>query len=346
MPTNARRVSVAPLVLLLVAAVASSLLTPPPVAAQAKPVEIRLSFIAPPPNDMMPLFFQHDFFKQSLLKEYGKKYTVSFLRVAGSPGAATAMAAGELDIATLSFPVAAQTILKKAVPGGISIIMSHWNDAVPGFYSDTLYVLNDSPIKTFKDLRGKKVAINEFGSFIDVKIRIMLLNHGLDPLKDLTMVEIPFPAIGPAIREKRVDTGTLAVPFNAIEENKGGVRPVGELVEGLGPTESIPIAGRNEFLKKNREAVRAFLADYVAALQWAIEPPNREKVVDFMAAMLKSPRQNLELFATRKDHWRDPQARVQVDRLQKPIDAMLKLGLIKEKLDIAPFIDLSYLPSR
>ena len=346
MPTHVRRVSVAPLVLLLVAAVASSLLTPPPVAAQAKPVEIRLSFIAPPPNDMMPLFFQHDFFKQSLLKEYGKKYTVSFLRVAGSPGAATAMAAGELDIATLSFPVAAQTILKKAVPGGISIIMSHWNDAVPGFYSDTLYVLNDSPIKTFKDLRGKKVAINEFGSFIDVKIRIMLLNHGLDPLKDLTMVEIPFPAIGPAIREKRVDTGTLAVPFNAIEENKGGVRPVAELVEGLGPTESIPIAGRNEFLKKNREAVRAFLADYVAALQWAIEPPNREKAVDFMAAMLKSPRQNLELFATRKDHWRDPQARVQVDRLQKPIDAMLKLGLIKEKLDIAPFIDLSYLPSR
>ena len=346
MRTNARGVTLVPLVLTLIAVAAGSLLMPLPVAAQGKPVEIRLSFIAPPPNDMMPLFFQHDFFKQNVLKEYGKKYTVSFLRVAGSPGAATAMAAGELDIATLSFPVAAQTILKKAVPGGISIIMSHWNDAVPGFYSDTLYVLNDSPIKTFKDLRGKKVAINEFGSFIDVKIRIMLLNHGLDPLKDLTMVELPFPAIGPAIREKRVDTGTLAVPFNAIEENKGGVRPVQELVEGLGPTESIPIAARNDFLKKNREAVRAFLADYVAALQWSIQPGNREKVVDFMATMLKTPRQNLELFATKKDHWRDPQARVQVERLQKPIDAMLKLGLIKEKLDIAPYIDLSYLPSR
>ena len=345
MRTNARGVTLAPLVLILIA-VAAFLLAPSVLAAQTRPVEIRLSFIAPPPNDMLPLFFQHDFFKQNLLKEYGKKYTVSFLRVAGSPGAATAMAAGELDIATLSYPVAAQAILKKAVPGGISIIMSHWNDAVPGFYSDTLYVLNDSPIKTFKDLRGKKVAINEFGSFIDVKIRIMLLNHGLDPLKDLTMVEIPFPAIGPAIREKRVDTGTLAVPFNAIEENKGGVRAVQELVEGLGPTEAIPIAGRNNFLKKNREAVRAFLADYVAALQWSVEPANREKVVDFMATMLKSPRQNLALFATSKDHWRDPQARVHVDRLQRPIDAMLKLGLIKEKLDIAPYIDLSYLPSR
>ena len=107
-----------------------------------------------------------------------------------------------------------------------------------------------------------------------------------------------------------------------------------------------PIAGRNDFLKKNREAVRAFLADYVAALQWSVEPANREKVVDFMATMLKSPRQNLALFATSKDHWRDPQARVHVDRLQRPIDAMLKLGLIKEKLDIAPFIDLSYLPLR
>jgi len=197
MRTNASRVILA--LLLLVVPVLPTLVMTGPVGAQTKPVEIRLSYIAPPPNDMMPLFFQHDFFRQNVLKEYGKKYTVSFLKVAGSPGAATAMAAGELDVATLSFPVATQTILKKAVPGGISIIMSHWNDAVPGFYSDTLYVLNDSPITTFKDLRGKKVAINEFGSFIDVKIRIMLLNHGLDPLKDLTMVEVPFPAIGPAV---------------------------------------------------------------------------------------------------------------------------------------------------
>jgi NitT/TauT family transport system substrate-binding protein len=344
MRTSRDHLTSATLGLVLVAI--ASLVSPSTGVAQSKPVEIRLSFIAPPPNDMMPLFFQHDFFKQNVLKEYGKKYTVSFVRVAGSPGAATAMAAGEVDVGTLSFPVVAQVILNKVVPGGISIIMSHWNDAVPGFYSDTLYVLNDSPIKTFKDLRGKKVAINEFGSFIDVKIRIMLLNHGLDPVKDLTMVEVPFPAIGPAIREKKVDSGTLAVPFNAIEENKGGVRPVQELVEGLGPTESIPMAARNDFLKKNGEAVRALLADYVAALQWSLQPANREKVVDFMATTLKTPRQNLELFATGKDHWRNPQGRVELERLQKPIDAMLKLGLIKDKLDIAPYIDLSYLPSR
>lgn len=334
------------LILMVFAAAVSSMMPPRQAAAQPRPVEIRLSYIAPPPNDMMPLFFQHDFFKQNLLREYGKKYTVSFLRVAGSPGAATSMASGELDVGTLSYPVVAQTILKKAVPGGISIIMSHWNDAVPAFYSDTLYVLNDSPVKTVKDLRGKKVAINEFGSFIDVKVRIMLINHGLDPLKDVTIVEIPFPAIGPAIRGKRADAGTLAVPFNAIEENKGGVRPVEELVEGLGPTESIPVAARNDFLKRHPDAVRAFLADYVAALRWSLDSKNRDKVVEFMAAMLKTPRQNLDLFATKKDHWRDPNARVHVDRLQKPIDALFKLGFIKERLDIAPFVDLSYLPQR
>jgi ABC-type nitrate/sulfonate/bicarbonate transport system substrate-binding protein len=105
------------------------------------------------------------------------------------------------------------------------------------------------------------------------------------------------------------------------------------------------MAARNDFLKKNGEAVRALLADYVVALQWSIQPANRDQVVDFMATMLKTPRQNLELFATGKDHWRNPQGRVELERLQKPIDAMLKLGLIKEKLDIAPFIDLSYLPS-
>jgi ABC-type nitrate/sulfonate/bicarbonate transport system substrate-binding protein len=70
--------------------------------------------------------------------------------------------------------------------------------------------------------------------------------------------------------------------------------------------------------RRRRGAVRALLADYVAALQWSVHPANREKVVDFMATMLKTPRQNLELFATGKDHWRNPQARVDLERLQSP----------------------------
>ena len=70
-----------------------------------------------------------------------------------------------------------------------------------------------------------------------------------------------------------------------------------ELVEGLGPTESIPMAARNDFLKKNGEAVGALPANYAAALQWSSSRPIAKRSWTLRRRFSRRPG-NLEFFAT------------------------------------------------
>src|SRR5258708_5162635 len=75
-------------------------------AAGAEPVKIRLSWIAPVSNWGSLLLEKKD-----LAKHLGTSYTLETTRFAGTPPLITALAAGELEIAGLTFstlPIAIQ----------------------------------------------------------------------------------------------------------------------------------------------------------------------------------------------------------------------------------------------
>src|SRR5882762_5996468 len=177
------------------------------------------------PNEMETIIFL-DHLKQNVLKNYGKSYTLEMTFTRGTPEAASLLAAGQVDMGTLSVPAFATMVLKDAVPGGLSIVSDNFQDGHVGNATNTWFVLNDSPIKTVADLKGKKVAINAFASAVDLALRVVLKKNGLDPKRDVEIVEIAFPNIASAIREKRIDCGVLVIPFLAVESPKGDFRPV------------------------------------------------------------------------------------------------------------------------
>ena len=57
---------------------------------------------------------------------------------------------------------------------GLSIISDNYQDGHAGYATNTFFVLQDSPIKTVADLKGKKVGINAFGSAVDLVLRVVL----------------------------------------------------------------------------------------------------------------------------------------------------------------------------
>ncbi len=124
---------------------------------------------------------------------------------------------------------------KGAVAGGMTIIADSYQDGHPGRASNSFVVLQDSPIKTIADLKGKKIAINAFGSAVDVVLRVALKKNGMDPRRDVQIVEVAFPNIGAAVREKRVDCGVLVIPFLPAETAKGGLRTVFTGGDAMGP---------------------------------------------------------------------------------------------------------------
>ena len=193
-----------------------------PAILRAAPATIRFANGgAVAPNEIETLMTT-EFFQKNVLKNYGKVYELQATFTRGTPEAAALMAAGRVDLACLSFPIFAASVLKDAVPGGMSIIADVFQDGRKGYASNTFFVLDNGGPKTVKDLKGKKIAINAFSSAVDLELRVVLKKNGLDPKKDVEIVEVTFPNMGPALREKRVDCAVMVLPFMAVEVAKGG----------------------------------------------------------------------------------------------------------------------------
>jgi sulfonate transport system substrate-binding protein len=316
-----------------------------PLKASAAPVAIRYATGGGiGPNEMETIIYL-DYMKNNVLQDYGKTYTLEMTFTRGTPEAATLLASGQADLGTLAFSTFAIATSKNAVAGGLSIISDNYQDGHPGNATNTFFVLNDSPIKTVTDLKGKKVGVNAYGSAVDLVLRVVLKKNGLDPVRDVQIVEVNFPNMGAAIREKRINCGVLVIPFLAVESRKGDLRPLLTGGDAFGPSSVIFQVARTEFLDAHGDAVRGFLADYVRGLNWYYDKANRQKAIELVSDFTKSPKEVLDsYFATDRDYYRDPNGCVSAATIQKPIDAMIEEKLIPQPVDAAKYLKLNYLP--
>ena len=106
------------------------------------------------PNEMETIIYL-EWMQKNVLKGYGKDYTVDMTFTRGTPEAGTLLAAGQADMATLSFAVFATAMLKSIVPEGMTIVSDNYQDGHAGYAQNTFFVLADSPIKSTQDLKGK-----------------------------------------------------------------------------------------------------------------------------------------------------------------------------------------------
>src|SRR5258707_961379 len=135
------------------------------IAAQAAdPVKIRLSYVVPIANWTFMLMEKKD-----LARNLGKSYTLDITRFAGTPPMITALAAGELDIANLTYPTLPIAI-QNAGMDDLRVISDDFQDGNAGYYSNEYMLLGYGPIKRAKDLNGKVVASNAAGSAVDISM--------------------------------------------------------------------------------------------------------------------------------------------------------------------------------
>lgn len=325
-----------------VLALAGPILLPTPARAQV--TTIRLQYIVP--AEQLITLFEIPSIQQNVLKNYGKRYKLEMMRAQGTPFVIAAMAAGETDVASLAYNSFASAVIKGVVPGGLTIINADFYDSHPEYFNFAWLALADSPINSVQDLRGKKIGVLAIGTGVDATTRLMLKKTGLDPVKDANIVEIPAPAMEEAVRSKKIDAGVFPSIFYYKAMAAGGFKKVFDSYQAWGKPYLFAFnAARSDFLKKSPDAIKGLLEDYVALSKYVYKPENRDAVIDGVVARFKLPKAALQqYYLTRKDIYRPMDGRVVAEDLQYAVSKFHELGFLDRDLQVAGYIDNSYLP--
>ena len=271
----------------------------------------------------------------------GAKYRLKFVAFQGNPERFQAYLANELDGGTAP---GLAVIFARAQGLDIKIVAGICLEADGKDWFTTAYMVKDEgPIRSVKDLKGGTAGVLGFKTATDLWVRAALLNAGLVPDKDTKVVPIAFPAMGAAVRADKVTLGTFVERFYSAEVAKGGLRTLFTAVKAVGyDHELLDVWFGEKFLKAQPDAVRAFLADYVAATRYYVANPAQAKRDLHKAGFVRTP---LEIYLKNADWKRDPGARVDIASLRKLAVFMYeKLGWLEKPVNVDEMVDLGYLP--
>lgn len=305
------------------------------VAANAAPLEIKIHYSVAPAH-ITPLIPHAP---AGVHRHYGKSYVVSPERMKGSGPALQAIAAGEIQLGGVS----PQSLALGVRRGNLKLVAigQVLSGGVPGYGSTEFYV-RKGEVKSFRDLKGKVVAVNALGSSIDAAVIAMAKKNGLKPGTDFQIVEVRFPAMMGALEKGRIALAPLLTPFNLTARKRGTLEKLFDMNEALGPNETLIYVAQTEWVQKNRAALVDFLEDNIRLRQWLYDPKNRQAAAELVAKVTKRPAKSyVEWVFTKADNYRHPQALINVDRLQKNLNDLEELGVLKANIAAGNYVDNS-----
>ncbi|MFB9468903.1 ABC transporter substrate-binding protein [Nonomuraea salmonea] len=245
--------------------------------------------------------------------------------VAGGAASVSGVVSGQFQFAfgnTTSLLTAKQQGLDvKVVANGVSSTGEQGED-----FSAVL-VKPDSPIRTAKDLAGKKISVNQLKNIGDTTVRASVRKAGGDP-SGIEFVELPFPDAPAALQGDRVDAIWVVEPFvsQAISQ---GARPVAWNFADAAPDLTVAMyftTGRTD-----ADLTRRFTAAMRRSLEYADGHPDevREvlktytKIAPEVIAQIKLPKWPVE---------------VNRASVQTIADLALADGVLQDEVDVSELV--------
>jgi ABC-type nitrate/sulfonate/bicarbonate transport system substrate-binding protein len=145
------------------------------------------------------------------------------------------------------------------------------------------YVKADSPIRTARDLIGRKIAVNTLGAHSEAVINTWLAKNGLtaDEIRQVQLVVVPPNDTEQALRRGQVDVGALGSVLQAHALAAGGLRRLFSDYELFGAFNGGQYVLRNDFIKDHPEAARDFVTGVAKAIEWERTTPREQVIARF-----------------------------------------------------------------
>jgi len=197
-------------------------------------------------------------------------------------------------------------------------------------------------VRTIEDLKGRSAATNAAGSAIDMSLRAILRRHGLEPVRDVSIVEVAFPNMAAMLKDRKVDLIASTRTLTADPETRQYATALFTQDDAIGRSEMAFLAARTAKIAEDRVAIVDYLEDELRALRWYSDPANHDEAVQIFAKFNKLPAKLYQdwLF-TGEDFYHDPEGRPDLDTLQANIETERSLGFIKAGIDVRRYADLS-----
>jgi sulfonate transport system substrate-binding protein len=172
-------------------------------------------------------------------------------------------------------------------------------------------------------------------------MKAMLHKHGLEPKRDYTVVEAPFPAMKAMLTEKKVDLIPAILPFALDPELQKMTTNLFTAKDAIGVSEFVSFQARKPFIDKNRAAIVDWLEDTQRILHWYTDPKNHDETAQIAARFVKVPPERMAWVFTKTDAYHDPNMLPDLTALQRNVDMTKDLGYAQASFDVKQYSDLS-----
>jgi NitT/TauT family transport system substrate-binding protein len=229
----------------------------------------------------------------------------------------------------------------------VRIVFSRTADH-PGFSVDTLSVRTDlqSVVKTLQDFKSRKIAVNAPNAGLQYMVGKMLESVGLT-IRDVNVVYMPWPNMGPAFTTQAIDAGALVEPFVTQYAESGVAFPFKRAADVITnpPFEVAVILYNADWADQHPDQAKAFAVGYLKGARDyydAMKGGTQRK--DVVATLMKYGRlKDPALYDKMQWGYADPNGDFDIRSLRDQQDWHASQGSVPNKVDVGAMIDHRFL---
>jgi ABC-type nitrate/sulfonate/bicarbonate transport system substrate-binding protein len=183
-------------------------------------------------------------------------------------------------------------IVHSAVDNAVAMIDVAKVDAVivSGGDSGTNEFYVQDTIKHFADLRGHAIVVDATNTAYALQAKKILLKHGLKEGEDYTLNAVGNGSrrLSAMLTDKNNAGAILNLPYS-LQAGADGMKSLGRTTDMLGPYQAGGAFVQRAWARDNAATLEHYLAAFVEALRWSLDPANRAAAVAVLVDKLKLP---------------------------------------------------------
>ena len=134
-------------------------------------------------------------------------------------------------------------------------------------------------ITKWEQLKGKKIAVSRFGSGTDTAVRMVLKKYGLDPVKDVFILQVGTqPARIQALSAGVIDATIVSPPLD-FQAKKQGYQILVNIADLKIPYPQLIIEATERYVRENPQTVKSFLKGFIEGVHYAASHKDETKKI-------------------------------------------------------------------